>query len=122
MGDLFEEKLADRRQAASDNMMVRINNIPGFFAQIAPWLEKTNATRTDQFSVSLTDTGQTISFEFSADRLRLGDRQLQPHIRINRQQLASAVFGPHPQRPAPTPAPLSELFPFYFTIWILDHS
>ncbi len=122
LGDLFEKKLADRRQAASDGMMVRINNIPGFFAQIAPWLEKTNATRTDPFSVSLTDTGQTISFAFSADGLRLGDRQLQPHLEITRQKLTSIIFGPHPQRPVTIPGPLADLFPFYFPIWILDHS
>lgn len=127
LGDLFEEKLADRRHAASDkplpgHMMVRINNVPGFFAQIAPWLEKTNTARTDPFSVSLTDTGQTISFEFSADGLMLSDRELEPHLEITRQKLTSIVFGPHPQQSVTIPDPLADLFPFYFPIRILDRS
>ena len=103
-------------------MMVRINDVPGFLARIAPWLEQTNAGRAGVFSVGLTDTGQTVSFEFSADGLRLADRQLEPHVEMTRQELTSVVFGPHPQRLTAIPDPLAELFPFYFPIRILDRS
>ncbi len=122
LGDLLQEKLADRCRPIDDNMMVRINDVPGFLARIAPWIEQTNTGRTGAFSVGLTDTGQTISFEFSADGLRIADRQLEPHTELTRQELTSVVFGPHPQRPTTISGPLAALFPFYFPIWILDRS
>lgn len=122
LGNLAQDKLANRRRPADDNMMVRINDVPGFFARIAPWIEKRNLSSIRSFSIGLLDIGQTISFQFAAEGLRLSNRQLEPHFEMTRQELTSAVFGPHPQRPVTIPEPLAHISPFYFPLWILDRS
>ena len=122
LGDLLHQRMPDRRQPAAMHAMIRINDVPAFLRSISPWLVSRNAGQQRAFSIGITDTEQTVSFEFSQDGLQLGSRGLPAHVDLSLRELTGIIFGPHPARPVDAPPCLADLFPFYFPIWILDHS
>ncbi len=123
MGDLFEERLPNRKDiTTATGMMVRINNASDFLNNIKSWLEQKNAGAVRRFSISITDTSEVVSFNFSEQGLELGSDCMDTNLTISQQELASIVFGPHPEYPVDTPEVLKDLFPLYFPIWQLDHS
>jgi GNAT superfamily N-acetyltransferase len=122
LGSVMEKNLPDRREPWSSNMMIRINLPRKFFARIAPQLMWKNKGKKHAFSLEIVDINEIISFEFSPDGLQLGDKKLQEHLILTRRQLSSAVFGYHQQVTEKNYPELSGLFPFYFPLWILDHS
>ena len=122
LGDLLAQKMPGRKEVGGGNMMVRINDVPGFFQRIAPWLEKRNGGVERQLSVVVTDSGDVVGFRFTKAGLHLSADALTPRLEMTRRELTSVVFGPHPDRPVETPAVLRDLFPFYFPIWVLDRS
>lgn len=112
----------DRRGGSGENMMLRINDAVGFCRKIAPWFERCNSGQDRAFSVGLTDAGQTVCFEVSGDKLKIGIERRTLHLKMTRMEFASAVFGAHPARPFEAPPPLDQIFPFYFPIGVLDRS
>ena len=90
--------------------------------RISTWLVNRNAGADRAFSITVTDTGEKISFAFRRDTLELGGDALDPRLEISLRDLTSVVFGAHPERPVPVPPVLKGLFPFYFPIYILDRS
>ena len=74
------------------------------------------------FSLEIKNINEIISFEFSPEGLQVGDKKLQEHIILTRRQLTSVVFGYHQQVAEKNYPELTGLFPFYFPLWILDHS
>ena len=123
LGALLARKMPNKAQSEEiGQMMVRINNIKGFFSQISPWLVKKNASVDRSVSIEISDTGEVISFVFSKGGLKLAEDKLSEHLVVTLRELVSIVFGPHPERPVDMPDIVKGLFPFYFTIYILDHS
>lgn len=120
--ELMEARVADRRGSSGENMMLRINDIPGFFNRIAPWIARRNADRDLSVSIHVTDADQTVSLDFRNGKLTVGSDRRPPHLELTRLELTSVVFGPHPDRPFETPSPLDRLFPVYFPIAVLDRS
>lgn len=122
LGVLLQEKMPERKTAMAANMMIRINDVFGFLEKILPWIERHRAGATGQFSVTLGDTGDVISFEFHDTGLRLGNKHCDTHFEMSLRIFTSIVFGVHPQQTIEVPEELKKLFPFYFPIWELDHS
>lgn len=123
LGDLLHERLPERRVPMSfGHMMIRINDTGRFMENISGYLERKNAGAERSFSLEVTETGETVSFEFAAGGLDLGTRPLESHLNLSRRELTSIVFGPHPERPAVIPEVLQDFFPIYFPVWVLDHS
>jgi hypothetical protein len=123
LSNLLEQKLpVETRKNPAQNMMVRINNISGFIGKISKWLEEKNNGIEKNFSIYVTDTGETISFRFSKNALILGNKKVLPQFEFTRRELTSVIFGQHPDRPVAIPDILLDLFPFYFPVWILDRS
>ena len=122
LGVVMEKNLPDRREPWSSNMMIRMNLPRKFFNRISPWLVSKNEGKNRAFSIEITDINEIISFEFSAEGVQLGDKKLQEHLILTRRQLTSAVFGSHPEVVEESNSVFSGLLPFYFPLWILDHS
>jgi len=122
LGDLLRRKKPGRSQPTAGNMMVRINNVRRFMERIAPWVEEGGAGADRRFSLAVADAGELIGFEFCSGRLALGSAKFETHVELSVRELTSIVFGPHPERPVATPEVLKDLFPFYFPIWMMDHS
>ena len=122
-GNLLRRKMPERKQPPEAGpMMIRINNVGGFFHKIAKALEKQNVGGDRKFSITVTDTDEVISLKFSDDGLNLGTEKLDYNLEVTRRELTSIIFGAHPSRPVKTFEVLNNLFPLYFPIWILDHS
>jgi len=122
LGELFEERMPERRTPVTDGgMMIRINDVCRFMGKIAPWLEQTNAGTVRKFSVGITDTAGLVDFEFTGQGLKLGSNRLDAHVEMSLREFTSIMFGAHPERPVEVPDMLN-LFSFYFPIWELDHS
>ncbi len=122
LGELFEERMPERRTPVTDGgMMIRINDVCRFMGKLAPWLEQTNAGTARKFSVGITDTADLVGFEFTGRGLKLGSDRLDAHVELSLREFTSIVFGAHSERPVDVPDILS-LFPFSFPIWELDHS
>jgi hypothetical protein len=119
---LMQAKAADLREGSGENMMLRINDIPGFFRRIAPWLERRNAGRNASISIRVTDAEETVSLQFQNGKLMIGAKRTTRRLEMTRLELTSALFGAHPARPFEVPKPLESLFPFYFPIAVLDRS
>ncbi|MCF6175751.1 MAG: GNAT family N-acetyltransferase [Victivallaceae bacterium] len=123
LGELFEDKLSDRRFAIDNTgMMIRLNDTYGFMQKIAPFLEQKNGDISKKFSVKLTDRAELISFDFTEQGLNLGREQYESHIELSSLDFVSIIFGAHPTYPIEVPEFMQHLFPFYFPIWQLDHS
>lgn len=123
LGDVLHERMPERRQPnLGGHQMMRINNVRAFMARISTWLVGRNADAPRAFSITVTDTGETISFEFREDTLALGAEAPEPRLVMSLRDLTSVVFGSHPERPVPVSPVLKGLFPFYFPIYVLDHS
>ena len=73
-------------------------------------------------SVGVVDAGVTVSFVWSASGLVLGSRRLPEHVDLTRRELASVLFGAHPERPVDRPRALDWLPAFHLPIPILDRS
>jgi len=124
LGDIFEERLPDRRFSnTATGMMVRINNVFNFMSGIKYHLEKVSAGGTaESFSLEITDTSELVSFNFIESGLVLGRETLELNIKLTLQEFTSVVFGSHRERMFKVPPPLEPFFPLYFPIWQLDHS
>ncbi len=122
LGKVMESKLPDRHEPWSGNMMIRLNLPRNFFESIKLWLEKKNNGRKRAFSIEISDMDEIISFDFTKDGLKIGQRKNTDHLTLTRRQLTSAVFGYHQEVPIMGNNLLSDIFPFYFPLWILDHS
>lgn len=120
--DLMHDRLGDRRRPGNENQVFRINNATAFLRRLAPWLERQNGGRAASLSIGVDDPDETVSLDFQEGGLAIGAERRSEHIELTRCQLASAVFGPHRERPFDAPPPLARLFPFDFPITILDRS
>ena len=75
------------------------------------------------FSLKVTDDDdESISFHFSERGLELGRQTCRRHLECTRRRLTSILFGEHLSRRVKIPDEWAGLVPFYFPIWILDHS
>ncbi|MFH0965627.1 MAG: GNAT family N-acetyltransferase [Planctomycetota bacterium] len=123
LGDAVDRRMRDRRQpGAGGNMMIRINDARGFMGKISSRLVARNAGAARRFSIAISGTKERMSFEFSRGTLTLGDEFIEPHLEMTLREFTGVVFGAHAERPAPMSAALEELFPFYFPLFMLDHS
>lgn len=123
LGSLLDEKIPGRKQPQGHGfMMVRVNGFHRFMEKISGWLEKKNGDRAGKFSIGITDLNEIINFEFSESGLGIGTDRFSPHFEFSSRELISVIFGPHPERPVEIPDQLNDLFPFYFPIYLLDHS
>ena len=122
LGGVLERTLPERRRPWDDQMMIRINCVRGFLEKIKPWLERQRRKEQPSFSIEVSDAGELISLEFRGDGLRLEERRLPRHVSLSRRQLTSVIFGEHLERRVRVPAECRGLFPFYFPIWMPDHS
>ena len=102
--------------------MIRINDVRGFLGRIAGILEHKNGTVERAFSATFHDPDETVSFRFSRDGLALGAGKKTQDFAMSLREWTSVIFGSHPARPVGRPAGLSDLFPVYFPIWVLDRS
>ena len=105
-----------------EGTMFRVNDVAGFFHAICPWLEKQAAGKSQSLSFTVSESNETISIEISHGNVSIGDKRCDPHFDMSRQDLVSAVFGPHPCRPYNVPEPFTSLFPLHIPISILDRS
>ena len=85
-------------------------------------LQRRAAGQAMAFSITVTDTNETVSLVFHRDGLAISDQRQKTHFDLSRLDLVSAVFGAHPCRPFAAPQPLATLFPYHFPISILDRS
>ena len=123
LGTLLAEKLPHRREPMVEGpQMIRINNFRSFFGKISSWLVKKNAGKLTQLSLGITDTAEVISLDFADDQIVQGADRCELHLEMNSQEWTGVIFGSHPERPIETPGAIKHLFPFYFPIWMLDHS
>ena len=122
LGDLLERAMPERREPWDDQMMIRINRVREFLEKIRSWLERRRSKEQPSFSIEVSDADELISLEFRERGLHLGQRRLPRHVSLSRRQLTSVIFGEHLARRVPIPAAFRGLFPFYFPIWMLDHS
>ena len=90
--------------------------------QVEPGLSFPLQSPENEFSVTIGDTGEVVSFEFTDTGLRLGQRHCDTHFEMSSRIFTSIVFDAHPEQSVEVPDELRELFPFYFPIWELDHS
>ncbi len=122
LGDLLERTLPERREPRASNMMIRVNQVRRFLEKIRPWLAQKGRAWEDSFSVHVADTNETIAFIFSKQGLQLGAEPQAQHAVLTRQQFTAVLFGEHLARRVSVPAFVTELFPLYFPIWVLDSS
>jgi hypothetical protein len=94
LGQVLRNKIPDRRQPLSGGpMMIRINDPERFIRNISPWLKRNNP-------------------EVDLSHLN----------RLSRRELTGVLFGAHAEHPVTIPENLKHFKPFYFPIWMLDHS
>jgi hypothetical protein len=123
MGQLLEHKLSDRRRAMTEgSQMIRINNFHRFLKAISSFLVKKNSGKLEGFSMGFTDASDIIELRFCDNKLEFGNTLSINHFCLSRQEWTGVIFGSHPERPVATPPELKHLFPYYFPIWMLDHS
>jgi predicted N-acetyltransferase YhbS len=106
----------------SGNMMLRLNDIPGFFRSIRGWMAQRRPPAVVSVSIEVVDADVTLSLEWRAFGLAIGTRTFPTHLRMTRRELTSALFGAHPDRPVATPPELHWLPRFQVPIPILDRS
>ncbi len=120
---LMRRALPDRKPGSGDNMMVRINDVPGFLRKIAPWLARQHGDGSASVSIHITDADQTVALDFADGTMTVCAQRRPQHVQMSRRALTAAIFGPHEACPhEPPPAELARLFPFTFPIWVLDRS
>jgi hypothetical protein len=116
-------RLGDRAVVpSSGNMMLRLNDPLGFLRGVRGWLAANRPADARSVSIRVTDADQTIGFEWRASGMSIGTRELDEHVELTRRELASVLFGPHPDRPFEVPAALAWLPPFHVPIPVLDRS
>ena len=101
-------------------MMMRINNVSGFFDAIRPWLKRQNGSRVRSFSLGV--DSEIVSLDFTPENLSLGSERRDLHLELSRPDLTSTIFGAHDERPFEAPEELTDLFPFRFPISVLERS
>jgi len=123
LGQLLERKMPDRRTPmVAGPQMVRINDFRSFLQAISSFLVKKNSGKLDGFSMRFTDADEIIELRFSENTLTFGNTRHMNHFCMSRQEWTGVIFGDHPERPITTPPELEHIFPYYFPIWMLDHS
>ena len=123
LGALMRAKVPERQRPWTDHQMIRVNRPRAFFESLRPWLVQRNAGREQEFSLQLTDDNDTsISLHFNESGLEIGRGTCRRHLQCTRRQLSSILLGEHLSRRLQIPDEWMELGPFYFPIWILDHS
>ena len=123
LGALMRAKAPERQSRWSDHQMIRINRPRAFFESLRSSLAQRNGGREHAFSLKVTDDeDESISFHFSERGLELGRETCRRHLECTRRQLTSILFGEHLSRRVKIPEAWAGLVPFYFPIWILDHS
>ena len=123
LGRVLEAKLPQRREpVTSGPMMVRINDPLGFMRKISPWLAQQGGGEERAFSVRLIDREQNLSFAWGGGGFSLGKDRLEPEYAMTLREFTSVVFGAHAEQPVVVPERMQRIFPFYFPIWMLDHS
>ena len=122
LGGMLDRFMPERCEPWDDQQMIRINSVRGFLERIRPWLEQQWKPEQSSFSIEVNDADELISLDLREDELHLGERRLHSHVSLSRRQLTSVIFGEHLQRRVGIPAECRSLFPFYFPIWMLDHS
>jgi GNAT superfamily N-acetyltransferase len=121
LGDLLNRKLVERPETSKeDQMMMRINNVSGFFGAIQPWLKRQNGSRVRSFSLGV--DSEIISLDFTPEDLSLGSERRDLHLELSHLDLTSTIFGAHHERPFEAPEELTDLFPFRFPISVLERS
>ena len=119
---LLDRVCHSEREPCFEGTMFRLNDVTGFFRAIVPWLRRRHSGKAQSFSMTIAESNETVSMDFTDGDVTIGDQKREPHFNMSRLDLTSAVFGPHPCRPCDVPEPLSSLFPFHFPISILDRS
>jgi predicted N-acetyltransferase YhbS len=114
--------LAPAHEPGLGGMMIRINDVRGFLGRISGILEYKNGGVERAFSATFDEPDETVSFQFSRKGVALGAGKQAQDFAMSRREWTSVIFGSHPARPVPLPAALSDLFPVYFPIWVLDRS
>lgn len=123
LGRLLEQKLPDRCTAMVEGpQMVRINDFRRFLQAIEGFLIRKNAGRLEGFSMGFDDVDDVIELRFSSHKLEFGNSRQVNHFCMSRQEWTGVIFGVHTERPVSMPAALAHIFPYYFPIWMLDHS
>ena len=123
LGALMRAKAPERQRPWSDHQMIRINRPRAFFESLRSWLAQRNGGCEREFSLKITDDeDESISFHFGERGLELGHQTCIRHQECTRRQLTSILFGEHLSRRVKIPDEWAGLVPFYFPIWILDHS
>lgn len=123
LGDLMRAKVPERQRPWNDHQMIRINRPRALFEALRNWFAHRNGGRKWEFSVQVTDDDDTaISFHFDASGLELGRQKCRDHLECTRRELTSILFGEHLSCRVKIPDKWVGLTPYYFPIWILDHS
>lgn len=123
MGNLLAKKIPDKAFPEDiGHMMVRLNNPSSFLSDIALYLNTINKSNDLKFSFEVSETNEVIGFFLSKNDLVLDSVKKPESVVLSRRELASIVFGSHPERMVETPIMLKTIFPFYLSINVLDHS
>ncbi len=107
-------------------MMIRINSLIDFINGITKYLDKKAADIEGSFSLKCKDTQEIVTVTLTNGKSHISGESSKNVLELTRRQLTQLFFGSHPNIKTPKFDPytkiLSNLFPYYFHIWELDHS
>ena len=107
-------------------MMIRINSLIDFINSIKKYLDKKANDTEGTFSLKCKETKEIITVNLANGKSHICVKNTKNALELTRRQLTQLFFGSHPDIENPNLGPyteiLSNLFPYYFHIWELDHS
>lgn len=107
-------------------MMIRINSLIDFIKAITKYLDHKAHNTKGSFSLRCKETEEIITVTLGDGKSAISTKNTNQALELTRRQLAQLFFGSHPNIEKPNLGPyaeiLSNLFPYYFHIWELDHS
>ena len=107
-------------------MMIRINSLIDLINGINKYLDTKAHDTEGSFSLKCKDTQEIVTVTLANGKSHISGESTKNVLELTRRQLTQLFFGSHPNIKTPKFDPyteiLSNLFPYYFHIWELDHS
>ena len=109
------------------HQMMRINSLEKLLQSIKHYLRKKSLGLDGDVCLMCTETGERVTLKFHDGDIRFSAQPLPDPVVLSRRQLVQLVFGARPTAEPVTYAGkareiLETVFPYYFSVWELDHS